>query len=326
MKKQRVLSTLLAAALFSSLFSVTASARTYEPVEPVSVAAKATTTVKIKTQPISLVFDGQALKLPDGQYSFIYQGRTYVPIRYISYALQKSVNWDGAKASVSEPTEQQLAALKKHLQSVTKGNAKPQASVDIHIQPVKAKLEFDGKMEAMPAGQTLFGYKGSIYVPLRFLSESVGTQIGWDSVTKTVSGESAAYRAEQQAGGGVTPGTGEGSTGTTPGDTGGSAEVLTYVQITAEAEAKLEVLRNGCQSKLLNIALLYVGADDAGKVQLKAQGLQELNICSANFEVIMTGISAKLTANGHSTAIIAEYRAAFSAELEAGRAIAESLS
>lgn len=309
MNKSRVLSIFLAAMMLSSVLAATASA--------------ATAAVKTKTQSINLQFDGQALKLPDGQYSFIYQGRTYVPIRYISYVLQKSVNWDGKKATVSEPTEQELAALKKQLQHASEGSQKPQASVEITIQPVKAGLVFDGKAAPLPAGQPLFIYKGSIYVPLRFLAESVGTQIDFDPATKTVNGQSDAYRAEQGAGGGILiPGTGAGGTGGIGSDT----VKLPYEQITAEAETKLAALESSCKATLMNIGSKYVVASDAAvQAQLKAQGLQEIDNCSAKFEVIMSDTTAKLTANGYSTAVIAEYRKVFKEELEAGRDIAESM-
>lgn len=311
MKSLRLLVLLLIVIFLCSAFSLSAFA--------------AESSVKVKTVSVTLQFDGQALKLPDGQHSFIYQGRTYVPIRYISYALQKSVKWDGVKASISEPTEQELAALKKQLQSATTGNQTAQASVEINIQPVKATLEFDGEVEALPAGQALFGYKGSIYAPLRFLSESVGTVIDWDPVTKTVSAESEAYRAEHGTEDEIVlPGTGGGAEGGGAGSGAGSVK-LTQKQITSEAEAKLTSLRNSCQAALMDIALQYVAADDAGKANLKARGLQELDSCSAKFEVIMADTSAKLTANGYSTAIIADYRAKFNEELAKGRAIAEGL-
>lgn len=311
MKSLRLLTLLLIVFFLCSVLSVSAFA--------------AEGAVKVKTVPVTLQFDGQALKLPEGQHSFIYQGRTYVPIRYISYALQKSVKWDGVKASISEPTEQELAALKKQLQSATAGNQTALTSVEINIQPVKATLEFDGEVAALPAGQALFGYKGSIYAPLRFLSESVGTVIDWDPVKKKISAESEAYRAEHGTEDDIIlPGTGGGAGGGEAGSGAGGIK-LTEKQITAEAEAKLTSLRNSCKAALMNIALQYVAADDAGKANLKAQGLQEVDSCTSKFEVIMTDTSAKLTANGYSTAIIAEYRAAFNEELEAGRAIAESL-
>lgn len=312
MKKSRVLSIFLAVMMLSSVLTATVSA--------------ATAAIKTKTQPINLQFDGQALKLPDGQYSFIYQGRTYVPIRYISYALQKSVSWDGVKASISEPTEKELAALKKQLQSAASASLKPQASVEITIQPVKAGLVFDGKAAALPAGQSLYTYKGSIYVPIRFLSESVGTQIGFDPVTKTVSGESAAYRAEQGAGGGILiPGMGGGGTGST-GSSGGGTVKLSYEQITADAETKLAALRESCKATLMDIGLQYIAASDAAvQAQLETKGLQELDNCTAKFEVIMSDTTAKLTANGYSTDIIATYRETYNEELEAGKALAGSM-
>lgn len=309
MKKSRVLSIFLAVMMLSSVLTATVSA--------------ATAAIKTKTQPINLQFDGQALKLPDGQYSFIYQGRTYVPIRYISYALQKSVSWDGVKATISEPTEKELAALKKQLQSAAGTSLKPQASVEITIQPVKAGLVFDGKAATLPAGQSLYTYKGSIYVPIRFLSESVGTQIGFDPVTKTVSGESAAYRAEQGVGGGIIiPGMGGGGTGSSSGGT----VKLTYEQITADAETKLAALRESCKATLMDIGLQYIAASDAAvQAQLETKGLQELDNCTAKFEVIMSDTTAKLTANGYSTDIIASYREAYNKELEAGKALAGSM-
>lgn len=318
MKKLRTISLFLVVMMLSTILASAASAAT-------------TSTIKVKTQPINLTFDGQALKLPDGQYAFIYQGRTYVPIRYISYALLKTVNWDSAKskATISEPTEAQLVALKKQLQAAVSGNTKPQKSVEIKIQPIKASLEFDGKSAVLPAGQSLYGYGGSIYVPLRFLSESVGTQIGWDAVTKTVSGESAAYRAEHAGGGVTTPGTGGGTGGTGSGNGGsgtGNTEKIPYATITAETDAKLFALKDSCKAALWEIAKAYVAATDtAVQAQLKAKGLQEIDNCTAKFEVIIAAASAKLTANGHSTAIIAEYRASFQAEMDAGRELAGSL-
>ncbi|WP_169087707.1 stalk domain-containing protein [Paenibacillus sp. PL91] len=325
MKKSRALSIFLVVTMLSSLLA--------------TVASGATQTIKATTQPIKLQFDGQSLQLPDGQYSFVYQGRTYVPIRYISYALQKTVNWDGTKAAITEPTEKELAALKKQLQAGASSSQKPQASIEITIKPVKASLVFDGKTSALPAGQSLYGFKGSIYAPLRFLSESVGTQINFDPVTKMVSGESAAYRSEQGAGV-VLPGTGgagetgnagTGGAGTGAGGTGGTggagggAVKPTFEQITADTEKRLAALQESCEATLWDIASEYLSAKDENKASIKARGLQELDNCSASFETIMSDTSSQLTANGYSTAVIATYRETFNKELEAGRKIADSL-
>ncbi|CAM4513145.1 hypothetical protein FHS16_003367 [Paenibacillus endophyticus] len=311
MKKSPVLSVFLAMMMVSSLWAASASAAT---------------AIKTKTQSVQLKFDGKSLTLPEGQYAFIHEGRTYVPIRYISYALQKTVNWDGATASVSEPTEKELAALKKHLQTAASGTQKPQTSIEITIQPVQAKLVFDGKAAVLPAGQSLYGYKGSIYAPIRFLSESAGSQIGYDPATKTVSGESAAYRAEQGGGGIILPSNGGGSTGGS-GNSGGTGQPVkpSYEQITAGAESQLASLKNSCQATLMDIGMQYLAASAADQPKIKEKGLQEVNNCSSRFESIMTDTSAKLAGNGYSTDIIATYRTAFNKELEAGRQIAENM-
>ncbi|NIK78168.1 hypothetical protein FHS15_003306 [Paenibacillus castaneae] len=297
MKKSRILSVFLALMMLSSVLAASAAA--------------ATTTIQTKTQPINLMFDGQALKLPEGQYSFIYQGRTYVPIRYISYALQKSVNWDGGKATISDPTEKELEALKKQLQSAASGSQKPQASINITISPVKATLVFNGKVTPLPAGQSIYGYKGSIYVPIRFLSESMGTTINWDPVTKTVSGQSAGYNG----GGTSLPGIGGGGT------TGGTGETkLTYEQITSQTETKLQALRNSCKTSLITLAAKYLDATtDKARDDLMAQANQVLSKCSSDFEDIMNNTRAQLTAGKYSTDIIAEYRKTFEADIAASR-------
>lgn len=301
MKKSRILSIFLALMMLSSVLAASAS------------AAAATTTIQTKTQPINLMFDGQALKLPEGQYSFIYQGRTYVPIRYISYALQKSVNWDGGKATISDPTEKELEALKKQLQTVASSNQKPQASINITISPVKATLVFNGKVTPLPAGQSIYGYKGSIYVPIRFLSESMGTTINWDPVTKTVSGQSAG----NNGGGTSLPGIGGGGS-TSPGGAGETK--LTYEQITSQTETKLQALRNSCKSSLIQLAAQYVDATtDKARDDLMAQANQVLSKCSSDFEDIMNNTRAQLTAGKYSTDIIAEYRKTFEADIAASR-------
>lgn len=321
--------------MLALLFSVS-------PLNAGAASSSVPSTVKVKTQQLNLIFDGQELKLPDKQYSFIYQGSTYVPIRYISYALQKSVGWNSEKkkVTVTEPTEKELVELKKQLQNATSGNKKPQASIAIQVKPVQATLLFDKAEKKLPDGQLLFIYNGSIYVPLRFLAESVGTEIGWNAATRTISGESDAYRAqfgkddettahpdngneddkdEENTGGDAGTSAGGGSGG---GVSGGKP---TYEAITSGAQSSLETLRNNCKAVLIDLGLQYYSADASGRPQILTQITGEIDSCTAKFETIMSDVTAKLTANGYSTAIIAEYRAAFEAELAAGRAIAEGL-
>ncbi|REK69282.1 copper amine oxidase N-terminal domain-containing protein [Paenibacillus paeoniae] len=286
-------------------------------------------TIAIKTQPINLIFDGQDLKLPEGQYSFIYQGRTYVPIRYMSYALQKTVGWDAEKfmVSINEPNAQELAELKKQLLLVTTGDKKAQSVQTLAMKPVEAKLIFNGKDKALPKGQTLFIYKGSIYVPLRFLSESVGSEITWDDKTRTVKSESAAYREQNGSGSEKPSNPGQDGGGIAPEVPGVEVPKQSYEQITANAKSRLETLQNSCTNELIDIAVKYFDAkDDAGKAKVKTQILQKVDSCTVKFEAIISDVTVKLEANDFSTAIIAEYRAAFEAEIEAGKKIVEKMS
>lgn len=319
MNKKRISLVLLAVLLIMSL----------APIGAYAANASAPKPVQIKTQAINLIFDGKELKLPEGQHSFIYQGSTYIPIRYISYALQKTVGWDADKfmVTVKAPNEQELAELKKQLQLVTTGEKKPFQSVTLPMKPVDAKLVFDGKEKTLPKGQAIYIYKGSIYVPLRFLSESVGSEITWDDKTRTVTSESAAYREQNGSGDGqapTVPGQG-GEEVVPPGVPGGEIPKQTYEQITANAESRLESLRDSCQSELIDLAFDYLAADGTAKEKLKTKISQKVDSCTTKFEAIMTDVTARLEANEFSTDIIAEYRTAFNEEIEEGKNLVEKM-
>ncbi|MHA6481475.1 copper amine oxidase N-terminal domain-containing protein [Paenibacillus sp. strain BS8-2] len=328
MKKQRITILMAALIVLIGLVPVHASAAG-------TSGAPSPKTVQVESQPIRLVFDDKELSLPKGLYAFLYQDRTYIPIRYLSYALLKQVGWDGDKfeVTISEPNQAELAELKKQLLSASGGKT---STVKQKLTMIfrEATLVFDGKTKALPKGQSLFIHEGSMYVPLRFLAESIGTKIDWDPDTRTVRGQSKAYLASQGGGkdepdeetggaGGNSSGSGNGTVG--GGTGGGLPGKASYEQITSNAEARLYALKSSCQSTLLDTAVKYVDADEADKAALYAELQAELAACMTDFEKVLNETSAALTAGGYSTDIIAEYRAEFEAELEAGRKLAESL-
>lgn len=308
---------------------------------PAVANAQTTTTskpVKVQTSAFELVFDGKTVNLPDGQFIFVSQGTSYVPVRFISYALQKKVVWDSKtkKVTVTEPSANELTVLREYLMNAA-GEQGKQSSVggkSITASPVAASFVFDGTARNLPAGQTAFMVNNSIYVPVRFMSESTGTQIKWDSVNHRISGESKTYRDEQQSsnGGKTDDTTGGEQTNTDNGTSGNGAGAgpiggggvtdtkPTYDQIKSQTDAKLQSLYNAAQSRFLSMAQQYLSAtDDAAKKSIYAQGEAYLTDITSQFNAVLADTEAKLTANGYSTAIIQEYRNKFEAEIAAGR-------
>lgn len=307
----------------SAPISVSAAAATNTMSKP------ATATVKVQSMNVKMIFDGVSIQPPAGQYVFMYNNTTYVPLRFMSYALQKSVSWDAknVKVTVAEPNSSELVVIKEYLMNATNGNSASAVSKNLVLNQVKASYVFSGATKAIPAGQSSFILNGSLYVPLRFLSESVGHNISWDQKTKTITAASKAY---QEQGGtknpspGATPAPTD-TTGAAGGGAAGSGKV-SYETITSETEAKLTALRNQSESTLMSIALEYLGAnDEASKKSIKAKGVQQLSSFSASFNSIVADTEQKLNSNGYSTAIISQYRSEFESQLQLGKEIAERM-
>lgn len=317
------------------LAPLTASAPVYVSAASVpSTTSKAVAaTVKVPSMNVKLIFDGVSMQPPAGQFVFMYNNTTYVPLRFMSYALQKSVSWDAknVKVTVAEPSSSELVVIKEYLMNATNGNSNPAASKNIVLNQVKASYVFNGSIKALPAGQSSFILNGSLYVPLRFLSESVGHNISWDQKTKTITANSKAYQEQStnsSTGNSQNPSpttTPSGTNGVTGGGSAGTGTV-TYESITSETEAKLTALKNQSQGTLMSIALEYVGASDAASKQsIKAKGVQQLASFTASFNSIVADAEKKLKSNGYSTEIISQYRSEFEAQLQFGKDLAEEM-
>ncbi|CAI6084282.1 copper amine oxidase N-terminal domain-containing protein [Cohnella sp. JJ-181] len=308
---------------------------------PVAASA-ATTTIAVESKPIAMEFDGKKLGLPSGQVAFMYQSKVYIPLRFASYALQKEVGYDAKTktVSVAEPTSAQKVALKEYMANAAASAGRTsQAVTKVKLVPTAVKLVFDGVEKKLPTGQQAFNVNGSIYVPVRFISEAVGTTVLWDAKTGTVAGESKAYR-EAQANGGASGGTngsagstGGSSSGGSPGSTGsgsgggstgGGVTAPSYESITSSAYSKLDALRTSCKSNLTNIGLSYLSATtDEQKATLVTQANGAISSCKAQFESILSDTESQLKANGYSTDVLNEYRTTFNAEMDAGQALVD---
>ena len=275
-----------------------------------------------------MIFDGVSIQPPAGQYVFMYNNTTYVPLRFMSYALQKSVAWDAknVKVTVAEPNSSELVVIKEYLMNAT-NNSTATATKNIALNQVKASYVFKGATKALPTGQSSFILNGSLYVPLRFLSESVGHNISWDQKTKTITAASKAY---QEQGGTKDPSpvatpVPTDSTGAVNGGSAGTGKV-SYETITSETKAKLTALEEQSRSTLTSIFLEYLGAkDEASKKDIKAKGAQQLASLTANFNSIIADTEQKLNSNGYSTEIISQYRSEFEATIQSGKNAAEAM-
>lgn len=303
-----------------------------------TVTTKALNTIKVQNVDVKLLFDGVALQPPAGQYVFMYNNTTYVPLRFMSYALQKSVSWDAKnlKVTVAEPTSSELVVIKEYLMNATDSSAF--ATKSIALNNVNASYVFNGNNKALPKGQSSYLLNGSIYVPLRFLSESVGNSISWDQKTKTITANSKSYEENSanvnSNNNGTSPsastaptataaptdanGAGSGSAGTGTGK-------VSYESITSATEAKLNALESQSASTLMGTLGEYLSAkDDVTRESIKAKGKQQIASFRASFNSIIADAEQKLNNNGYSTAIIQQYKDAFEASLQGGIAGAKS--
>jgi hypothetical protein len=121
-------------------------------------------------------------------------------------------------------------------------------------------------------------------------------------------------------------GDGQGTGAGGGGGGGGGVDPTSYAAITANAETSLRNLETSCKNQLMPLGLQLVGETDPVKQQ---QLITQINgiiaQCQTQFDGIIAQVELKLTTNNHPTTIIAEYRKAFQDEMDAGRALLESM-
>lgn len=118
--------------------------------------------------PVSLTFEGQPLNTDVP--AFIQGGRTLVPVRVISEQLEALVTW--------KPDTRQIQ-IETGSTSITLAIGSPDAVVDGKIVPLYGGV---APTLASPAGTA-----ARTMVPVRFVSEQLGAEVGYDGATRTVS-------------------------------------------------------------------------------------------------------------------------------------------
>lgn len=301
---------------------------------PQAYAADQPVQVGVYFTPMHFDFDGKGMTPPEGQRSFLYENTTYVPLRFVSYALNKSVAWDAETytVTVSEPknagerTTIEEYNLNRVVQNAERKaidpNAIPLSSIDVYKSQVQ--YVFDGAKKKPSEEQPGLLYKDTLYVPIRFLSESVGKEIGFDPVTYTVKASTkkvvpAATATPKPT---ATP-TVSASPSPTPvsgggGGGGGSAAKPTYDALIQAAESQISSLKSTAQGNLTEMLNEYKSAStQEEKNRIMAEGLAAIQNYDSQFESILSDLSSKLSSNGYNTDVLNDYRERYKQEKEA---------
>lgn len=115
---------------------------------------------------ITVKVDGQAAVFPDAQPYINEDGRTMVPVRFLSSALGASVDWSGKMRLVSIMRGKERIAL-----------IVGESEATVSGEKSTVKKQFDTRAVIK---------QDRTFVPLRFISETLGAGVGWDPNTRTV--------------------------------------------------------------------------------------------------------------------------------------------
>lgn len=121
-----------------------------------TVAAAAT------AKPLKLVVNGNAISAGSQAPFLDSNGSVYVPLRMVSQLLKSYVDWDGTKKLVS-------IYAPNHTVKLTLGAKTAQHNDQSFALNAPAKLKND-----------------AVYVPIRFVAQSLGADVKWQSETRTV--------------------------------------------------------------------------------------------------------------------------------------------
>ena len=121
-----------------------------------------TTTFGMAEIPLRVVVNGNKVSFPDAQPFIDENGRTQVPVRFVSEALGAKVDWDGDDKKVT-------LALNSRTVILTIG---------------KRGYEINSQSYQMDTVAIL--QDSRTFVPIRFVSEALGASVVWDQATKSV--------------------------------------------------------------------------------------------------------------------------------------------
>jgi len=120
------------------------------------------TTTSFAQLPLRVVVNGNRVNFPDAEPFIDDNGRTQVPVRFVSEALGAEVSWEGSTKTVT----------------ISQGDK------EIKIVIGKKDYTINGEKNLMDTEALL--KEDRTFVPVRFVSEGLGARVEWDSAVRTV--------------------------------------------------------------------------------------------------------------------------------------------
>lgn len=275
-------------------------------------------------------FNGQRLAPPSDQQGFIYHNHAYVPLRFISNALDKNVAWDNASSTVtvsvpSAVQQQQIQQVNAKRKVEAKDSssvaaaAKISTSIQADFRPVHYR--FDGRAVASSAAEPGFMYKDHLYVPLRFFSDAVGQAIHWDPATYSIQ-----VNAKQSATDNSSSSDASQPNASAAGGSGSAATDITYDAIVKSYDTQIASLKNSAKAYFMKLAGEYLNAkDDATKQKIAVEAKAKLKQYDQQFATLMSSLKSKLTENGYSTSVVTQDEQQYQQEKAAAMKLMNSM-
>jgi len=142
-----------------------------------------------ESAPIKVNVDGKEIAFPDAQ-PFMESGRVMVPVRFVTEALGGTVKWDSKTKKISiaksggtivmtigSTVLKVLSSLNQDINDGSDMNKDNNSKEGLAYKILQKVAEMDTKPIIR---------NNRTYVPLRFVSENLGSKVVWDSKTRTV--------------------------------------------------------------------------------------------------------------------------------------------
>jgi hypothetical protein len=253
-------------------------------------AADTSETIKVSFAPIHYVIDGVDYAPPETQLGFITsEGNTYVPLRFVASILNKTVAWDGpnSKVTVAAPTSEDWKTIRDYLSTQEVKNSKIQPvdkstmkTTSILINTREVSYEFNGKLVQPNAKTPGLFYNSSIYVPLRFIYESLGYEPSFNAGTYLI-------------------------------ETNTDADLLAYQTIVKANDKLIVDKKAACEAKILPLALNLMAKQKtltADEKQAIVQQAEDIIVdCRSELDVMLDTLTKQLTDAGQSTDVVSQY-------------------